>query len=166
VPSASGFLESLIQETLACRITLVHGDFSPKNILIQRGHLVLLDHEVIHFGDPAFDLGFSMAHFLSKAHHMPARRNDFLAAANDYWRTYLENLGPLAWAADLQPRAARHTLGCLLARVAGRSPLEYLTEDERLRQQEAVLCIVPRAPRRMPDLISTFEDTLCRLSKG
>jgi hypothetical protein len=57
-PAASDFLESLVQETLAYRTTLVHGDFSPKNILIHRGRLVLLDHEVIHFGDPAFDLGF------------------------------------------------------------------------------------------------------------
>jgi aminoglycoside phosphotransferase (APT) family kinase protein len=166
VPSASGFLESLIQETLSCRITLVHGDFSPKNILVHRGRLVLLDHEVIHFGDPAFDLGFSMAHFLSKAHHMPARRSAFLAAANDYWSLYLEALGPLAWAEELEARAVRHTLGCLLARVAGRSPLEYLAGDERVRQQEAVLRIVSRAPQRMADLIFTFEETLCRLSNA
>ena len=165
-PAASGFLESLIQETLACRITLVHGDFSPKNILIHQGRLVLLDHEVIHFGDPAFDLGFSMAHFLSKAHHMPARRLLFFAAANDYWRIYLEELGPLAWAVKLETRAVRHTLGCLLARVAGRSPLEYFTDDERRRQREAVLSIVPRPPLRMADLISTFEERLCLLSNG
>jgi 5-methylthioribose kinase len=161
VRSASEFLASLTQETLSCRITLVHGDFSPKNILIHRGRLVLLDHEVIHFGDPAFDLGFSMAHFLSKAHHMPARRDAFLAAANDYWRIYLQDLGPLVWAEKLEARAVRHTLGCLLARVAGRSPLEYLTDDERPRQQEAVLRIIPRAPRRMIDLISTFKERLC-----
>lgn len=166
VPSASGFLEALIQETLSCRITLVHGDFSPKNILIHRERLVLLDHEVIHFGDPAFDLGFSMAHFLSKAHHIPARRRAFLTAAEDYWRIYLEELGPLVWAEELEARAVRHTLGCLLARVAGRSPLEYLAEGERLRQQKAVLCIVPNPPRRMKDLISTFEETLCLLSNG
>lgn len=166
IPSASEFLESLIQETLSCRITLVHGDFSPKNILIHEGRLVLLDHEVIHFGDPAFDLGFSMAHFLSKAHHIPDRRRAFLKAANDYWRIYLEELGPLVWAGELETRAVRHTLGCLLARVVGRSPLEYLAKDERLRQQEAVLRIVPRPPRRMTNLISTFEETLCRLSIG
>jgi 5-methylthioribose kinase len=166
VPSASGFLESLTQETLSCRITLVHGDFSPKNILIHRGRLVLLDHEVIHFGDPAFDLGFSMAHFLSKAHHMPARSHAFLAAASDYWCIYREELGPLVWAEKLEARAVRHTLGCLLARVAGRSPLEYLIEDERSRQRQAVLRIIPHAPHRMMDLISTFKEILCLLSKG
>jgi aminoglycoside phosphotransferase (APT) family kinase protein len=163
-PSAAEFLESLIQETLSCRITLVHGDFSPKNILIHRGRLVLLDHEVIHFGDPAFDLGFSMAHFLSKAHHMSARRRSFFAAASEYWHTYRERLGVVAWAETLEARAVRHTLGCLLARVVGRSPLEYLAEDERLRQREAVLSIIPRAPHQLPHLISTFEERLCLLS--
>jgi thiamine kinase-like enzyme len=165
-PSASHFLESLIQETLASRTTLVHGDFSPKNILIHGGRLVLLDHEVIHLGDPAFDLGFSMTHFLSKAHHMPEHRRTILAAASEYWRIYLEELGALAWAEDLEPRAVRHTLGCLLARVVGRSPLEYLGEHERLRQREAVLSILPRPPLRMADLIATFEERLCLLSNG
>lgn len=160
-PSAARFLESLIQETLLCRITLVHGDFSPKNILIHRGRLILLDHEVIHFGDPAFDLGFSMVHFLSKAHHMPARRRSFAAAASNYWHTYRERLGAVAWAEKLEARAVRHTLGCLLARVLGRSPLEYLAEDERLRQREAVLSIMPRTPGQMPELISMFEERLC-----
>jgi 5-methylthioribose kinase len=160
-PAAASFLKSLIEETLSCRTTLVHGDFSPKNILIHQGRLVLLDHEVIHFGDPAFDLGFSMAHFLSKAHHVREQRSNFLAAAGDYWNTYVEGLGGPVWAENLEARAVRHTLGCLLARVAGRSPLEYFGEDERLRQREAVLSIVPRAPRQMANLISAFEERLC-----
>jgi len=120
VPAAAGFLDTLIRDTLACRITLVHGDYSPKNILIYKDRLVLLDHEVIHFGDPAFDLGFSLTHFLSKAHHLPALRREFAEAALEYWRVYAATLGTLPWAADLEQRAVRHTLGCLLARVAGR----------------------------------------------
>src|SRR2546427_2967 len=68
------FLERLIRDTLATRVCVVHGDYSPKNILIRAGRLVVLDHEVIHFGDPAFDLGFAMTHLLSKANHLPAQR--------------------------------------------------------------------------------------------
>ena len=161
-PAAAGFLDSLIRETRACRITLVHGDYSPKNILIYGGRLVLLDHEVIHFGDPAFDLGFSLTHFLSKAHHLPALRREFAAAALAYWRTYRDALGACAWSMDLEPRAVRHTLGCLLARAAGRSPLEYLDDDERARQREAVLGIMSAAPARIANLISIFEEALCR----
>ena len=160
-PAAAAFLNALIRETLACRITLVHGDYSPKNILVHEGRLVLLDHEVIHFGDPAFDLGFSLTHFLSKAHHLPARRHDFAAAALAYWRVYAEELGKPAWAADLEPRAVRHTLACLLARVVGRSPLEYLDAAERIRQRDAVLHILHAVPVTVADLISQFEKQLC-----
>lgn len=161
-PAAAGFLDSLIRETRACRITLVHGDYSPKNILIYGGRLVLLDHEVIHFGDPAFDLGFSLTHFLSKAHHLPALRREFAATALAYWRTYREALGACPWAADLEPRAVRHTLGCLLARVVGRSPLEYLDDDQRARQRQAVLRIMPAAPATIADLVAMLEEELCR----
>ena len=164
-PAAADFLNSLIRETLACRITLVHGDYSPKNVLIYECRLVLLDHEVIHFGDPAFDLGFSLTHFLGKAHHLPALRREFASAALEYWRAYSQELGAPAWAADLEPRTVRHTLACLLARVVGRSPLEYLSPAERLRQRDAVLHIMPSAPATVPDLISKFEERLCLPSK-
>lgn len=164
VPAAAGFLNALIRDTLACRVTLVHGDYSPKNVLVHQGRLVLLDHEVIHFGDPAFDVGFALTHLLSKSHHMPARRREFAEAAGAFWRVYLDALGHPAWAGDLEPRAVRHTLACLLARVAGRSPLEYLAPEERIRQRDLVLRIIPAAPARIADLISMFEEGLCRLS--
>src|SRR5262249_52446091 len=71
---ATSFLNALIAETRLHRETLVHGDYSPKNVLIRDGQLVLLDFEVIHWGDPAFDVGFGLTHLLSKAHHRPALR--------------------------------------------------------------------------------------------
>jgi aminoglycoside phosphotransferase (APT) family kinase protein len=156
VPAAADFLRALIDETLACRVSLTHGDYSPKNILVYEGRLVLLDHEVIHFGDPAFDLGFSLTHFLSKAHHLPDRRAAFADAANLYWWTYLRTVGEADWVEGLEARAVRHTLGCLLARVAGRSPLEYLDKEERLRQEEAVLALMPHPPATVPELVDGF----------
>jgi 5-methylthioribose kinase len=156
VPTAADFLHTLVDDTRACRISLTHGDYSPKNILIHEGRLVLLDHEVIHFGDPAFDLGFSLTHFLSKAHHLPDRRAAFAQAANLYWRTYLRAVSEADWVGDLEPRAVRHTLGCLLGRVAGRSPLEYLDEEERHRQKETVLALMSRTPTTVPELVEGF----------
>lgn len=163
-PAAAVFLHALIRETLARSITLVHGDYSPKNVLIHEGRLVLLDHEVIHFGDPAFDLGFSLTHFLGKAHHLPALRREFASGALEYWRVYSEALGASAralWAADLESRVVRHTLACLLARTVGRSPLEYLDSAERTHQRDAVLRIMPAAPASVADLISVFKELLC-----
>lgn len=156
VPDAAGFLRALVEETRARRDTLVHGDYSPKNILVREGRLVLLDHEVIHFGDPGFDLGFSLTHFLSKAHHLPGMREGFADVARFYWATYREVVEELPWAAEIEERAVRHTLGCLLARVAGRSPLEYLDEGELARQREAVLALLPYPPESVPGLVEDF----------
>ncbi|MCC6235016.1 MAG: phosphotransferase, partial [Verrucomicrobiales bacterium] len=74
VPATGDFLRSLVLDTRARRSCLVHGDFSPKNILIDNDRMVLLDHEVIHWGDPMFDVGFFLAHALSKAHALVGRR--------------------------------------------------------------------------------------------
>ena len=142
------------------RLALVHGDFSPKNVLIHAGRLILLDHEVIHFGDPAFDLGFSLTHFVSKAHHLPALRNRFIDAAGEYWKSYVETLGDLPWAGELEPRAVRHTLACLLARVAGRSCLEYLDPEERSRQRQVVVSMLEAAPATIPAAITEFIERL------
>jgi 5-methylthioribose kinase len=156
IPETAHFYESLIGETRARRLTLVHGDYSPKNILVYQGRLVLLDHEVIHFGDPAFDLGFALAHLLSKAHHVHDMRAAFATAAGDYWRTYRAALGGVPWAHDLEPRTVRHALGCLLARVAGRSTLEYMDGEERARQRAAALALMPQPPTSVADLAERF----------
>ncbi|MGH9158520.1 MAG: phosphotransferase family protein [Vicinamibacteraceae bacterium] len=156
VPSAGPFLRELIASTRRCRETLVHGDFSPKNILVHQGRLVLLDHEAIHFGDPAFDVGFSMTHLLSKAHHLGALRERFREACRQYWDGYRAGLPNVVWRHGLESRAVQHTLGCLLARVAGRSPLEYLAPAARFRQEAAVVAIIEEMPESMEALIGAF----------
>lgn len=167
-PQSAEFYASLIAETRAHRQTLVHGDYSPKNVLVHHGRLVLLDHEVIHFGDPAFDLGFSLTHFLSKAHHLPNQREAFAAAALHYWFSYCLALGDVQEdrgqsrfglrddKVELELRVVQHTLGCLLARVAGRSPLEYLDAAERQRQQGVVLALMAAAPETVAELVPAF----------
>lgn len=152
VPAAADFYARLITDTLAHRATIVHGDFSPKNILVNAGRLVLLDHEVIHWGDPGFDLGFALTHLLAKARHVAERRAAFAQAAREFWSAYTaETIGLFA---GLEPRAVRHTLGCLLARVDGRSPLEYLTPAERTAQRAAVLAQISAPPLAVAELIA------------
>ena len=160
VPDAASFLDALIDETRRRCLTLVHGDFSPKNILIREEQLVLLDHEVIHWGDPAFDVGFSLTHLLSKAHYLPPRRDAFAAAARAHWNSYATALGVGPWQNSLQHHAIRHTLGCLLARVAGRSPLEYFSESHRTRQRRVVLDLLRQMPRTIDELVARFIERL------
>jgi len=156
VQAASNFLADVVAATLSNRICLVHGDYSPKNVLVHDRELVLLDHEVAHFGDPAFDLGFSMTHLLSKAHHLPEQRTRFEEAALRYWSVYWGTVHSEEWSAGLERRAISSILACLLARVAGRSQLEYLDQLERANQQRVVLTLIAKAPVNVNDLISSF----------
>lgn len=160
VPESAPFYDALLADAWATRLTLVHGDYSPKNVLVHRGRLILLDHEVVHYGDPGFDLGFGLTHLLSKAHHLPGLRRDFAAAAAACWGAYAAVAAPLPWFPALEPRAVRHTLGCLLARVAGRSPLEYLDATERARQRAAVLRLMHAPPDTVAALAARFTAAL------
>jgi 5-methylthioribose kinase len=161
---AAAFLKELMAWTLSRSDTLVHGDFSPKNALVHNKQLILLDHEVLHFGDPAFDVGFSLTHFLSKALHLPAKRQAFLEAAQFYWRVYLAEVCAMPWVAHLNFRAAQHTLASLLARVCGRSPLEYLNNGERLTQQQIVLEMIEAGPRSVDQVITGFGEKIAGTS--
>ena len=155
VPTAAPFLERLVVETRAVAVCLVHGDYSPKNVLVRDGRLVLLDHEVAHLGDPAFDLGFSLAHLLSKARHLPASTDELAAGALRYLAAYRSEVAGFVWP-ELERRAVRHTLACLLARVRGRSQLEYLDVDERDDQEAAVLRLLPAPPATVAALAEGF----------
>ena len=160
-PAAAPFLTHLIQETRARQFTLVHGDYSPKNVLIQADRLIILDFEVAHFGDPAFDVGFALTHFLSKARHLPARRDAFLELARCFWHSY--HAGLSADFRALMPHfATRHTLACMLARVDGRSPLEYLDGRERDSQRRTVLALMAENIELVPELLERYQAELRR----
>ncbi len=161
VPDARDFLEQLIADTRARRLALVHGDYSPKNILIAAGKLILLDFEVIHFGDPAFDIGFSCAHFLAKASFLPQSRTAFMQMARAYWRAYCESLTPQIRDA-VADQAPRHTLACFLARMAGRSPLEYLDQTQRSRLQAIALDLLAQDNWELQTLMEDYEAQLRR----
>lgn len=166
VPEAAGFLRGLATATRTAGSALVHGDFSPKNILIHRGQLMLVDHEVIHWGDPMFDLGFALAHLLSKAHALPASREALGGAALLFWEHYrFATCECLAGTVE-ESRAVRHALGCLLARVAGRSPVDYLDADGRRRQRLAMIELIANPPATVAALADQFLDTITRLEAG
>jgi 5-methylthioribose kinase len=159
VPAAAAALGALIEETRRSGLALVHGDYSPKNVLIHAGRVVLLDHEVIHWGDPAFDAGFALTHLLGKANHLAAQRAAFAAAAQRAWACYAAVVDT-RFGATLEARAVRHLAACLLARVDGRSPLEYLGPAARARQRRAALRLLARPPARVADAIACVIEEL------
>jgi hypothetical protein len=160
LPAAEGFLHGLIEETLSKRICLVHGDYSPKNILVHAGRFVLVDHEVIHYGDPAFDVGFALTHLLAKALHREGLRGRLLNGARLWVGAYLGCAAKARFDPGFEARACRHAIGCLFARVLGRSPLEYLSEAERERQIGIAMDLMDRRSLTLLQIISRFEEAL------
>lgn len=160
VPRAGTFLKELIVRTLARSDTLVHGDYSPKNVLVRNQRLILLDHEVLHFGDPAFDIGFSLTHFLSKALHVREQRLVIIEGARSYWGRYFDEVREMPWIEDFEFRAASHTLACLLARVSGRSPLEYLSDTERIIQRQIATDLIGEDITTVDRVIAAFAERI------
>jgi len=122
----AGQLEALVQVTGTTKLALVHGDVSPKNILCGPSGPVFLDAECAWFGDPAFDLAFCLNHMLLKCIWRPHWTEAYLACYDALTQAYLQ---AVTWepAVRVESRAAHLLPGLFLARVDGKSPVEYLT---------------------------------------
>lgn len=144
-PDLRGRLLALVEVTRSTKRALVHGDVSPKNILVGPRGPVFLDAECAWYGDPAFDLAFCLNHMLLKAAWRPQwpdrYRDCFDALAGAY-------LAEVTWeaAAEIECRAARLLPALFLARVDGKSPVEYITDEagrERVRRVARPLIAAP-----------------------
>jgi Ser/Thr protein kinase RdoA (MazF antagonist) len=132
----------------ATREALVHGDFSPKNILIRGDRMVLLDCEVAWFGDPVFDVAFFLNHlFLKSLHHAPRRcGGDEMIDA--FWRAYAKKRTD-AEAQAIEKRLVPLLLMLMLARVDGKSPVEYLAATKRNFIRDFVAEHLPSPPESL-----------------
>jgi aminoglycoside phosphotransferase (APT) family kinase protein len=144
-PQLAHALEALVLQTQRNAKTLVHGDVSPKNILLGPQGPLLLDAECATWSDPAFDLAFCLNHLLLKCLWTPASSSDFLHCFEVLSASYLSSVD---WELprDLEARAARLLPGLLLARVDGKSPVEYVTQEhqrEQVRRVASALLIKP-----------------------
>ncbi|MCS6953454.1 MAG: aminoglycoside phosphotransferase family protein [Bryobacterales bacterium] len=130
-PDLAPFFDVLIRAYPEQRYCLVHGDWSPKNFLVWDHGVMAIDFEVAHFGDPAFDAAFLLNHLLLKSFHRPVWQARYAELAQAFWMTLSaelpEELG------DFEARVVRHWGGLLLARIDGKSPVEYI-RDESVKQ--------------------------------
>lgn len=158
-PDLADRLVRLADRTAAIRTTLVHGDVSPKNILHGPAGPVLLDAECAWYGDPAFDLAFCSAHLLLKTVWKPPHASAFLAALAALQRAYL---AAASWEPvdALEARAAELTAAVLLARVDGKSPADYLRDDDRAFVRETARGLVAETPPTMTGLAAAWRDAL------
>jgi aminoglycoside phosphotransferase (APT) family kinase protein len=144
-PDLAGQLRALAETTAAARLALVHGDVSPKNILVGPKGPVFLDAECAWYGDPAFDLAFCLNHLLLKCLWPPRAAAGFLGCFDGLATTYLD---AVAWEprAAIESRAARLLPGLFLARIDGKSPVEYITAEAdkaRVRRVARALLAAP-----------------------
>lgn len=168
-PEHAPALRALVAQTQAHKLSLVHGDVSPKNILVgpaaangEGRQPVFLDAECAWWGDPAFDLAFCLNHLLLKCLWQPQWRARYLAAFRALAEGYLAGV---AWEPRdvYEARCARLLPGLFLARVDGKSPVEYVAaaaDRERVRA-----CAKPllRAPRtRLAEVSEAWRQALER----
>ena len=151
-PSHAHHFERAVRRLLSSRRALVHGDYVPKNILVTpQGSLTVVDYEIVHYGEPAYDVATLTNHLLLKAHAASEHALAIGSAVKAFLQAYGDEAGTVTPAAGdvlLQ-------LGCLmLARVDGKSPVEYLTRDETKQQvRAAALGILDGHYATLPELV-------------
>ncbi|MCA9040180.1 MAG: phosphotransferase [Planctomycetaceae bacterium] len=164
-PDLENWINKLIEEMSAHRISLVLADFSPKNILISKQGIHLIDFETAHFGDPAFDLGFFLSHLLLKVIHFQQQGSECLQLADLFWKAYTQHLASESidhqthtFQMDLEGlnhRTLHHLAACMLARIDGKSPVDYITEEAIKEQVRSfALSLIHNPPVSVPKSFS------------
>jgi aminoglycoside phosphotransferase (APT) family kinase protein len=159
-PDLASVLEALAERTSVNKRTLVHGDVSPKNILIGPDGPVFLDAECAWYGDPAFDLAFCLNHMLLKCLWTPEAAELFLACFAALAEAYLARVD---WEAPeaLEARAASLLPGLFLARVDGKSPVEYVTDEAQKDQVRRVAsALLQRPPVRLATVAEAWREEI------
>ena len=130
-PEAASALQALVTVTQENKRALVHGDVSPKNILCRataNGPMpVFLDAECAWYGDPAFDFAFALNHLLLKCLWRPQQAARYMECFDALYDDYINQV---SWETtySIDGRTARLLIGLLLARIDGKSPVEYITD--------------------------------------
>ncbi|MCM0018672.1 MAG: phosphotransferase [Tagaea sp.] len=147
-PALAANLMALSRDTLARHEALVHGDISPKNILAGPAGPIFLDAECAWYGDPAFDVAFCLNHLLLKCVWKPAQAARYLGAFDALRAAYFGGRS-----AGSQARVARLLPALTLARIDGKSPVEYIVDERDKARVRAVVSPLVATPPRDLDMV-------------
>jgi 5-methylthioribose kinase len=148
--------DELIGMSLEIRTSLVHGDYSPKNMLVRGESIFLIDFEVVHWGDPSFDAAFLLNHLFLKAFHQPQVQGHFIGLVYEFWHTLRQTLADAVFGkqgfAGFEALTVKHLGGLLLARIDGKSPVEYINDEAtKERVRKAGTGILAEGPRTLDE---------------
>jgi 5-methylthioribose kinase len=138
-PEHSSAIKTLCEKILHNKHCLVHGDFSPKNILVKQGNIKIIDCEVAWYGDPSFDIAFMLHHLFIK--HIHFNNDALLALSETFFNAYKTSLGDELFEKISFEHLAQTTLLLMIARIDSKSPVEYLTEETRCKVRNIALTL-------------------------
>lgn len=152
-------LVALADRLYASEIALVHGDVSPKNILFRGADPILLDAECATMGDPCFDVAFCLNHLVLKAVHLPASRERLLASVGHFWHAYSPHI---AWEEprEMEKRVTELLPALMLARIDGKSPVEYLAERSRATVRALAIPLISHPVATLGKFVNTLKAEL------
>ncbi|HEY7157383.1 MAG TPA: aminoglycoside phosphotransferase family protein [Gemmataceae bacterium] len=159
-PEVADAVSPLIERLMSAQEGLCHGDYSPKNILTYEHGFTLVDYETAHLGDPTMDLGFFLSHLLLKAVKRAHDRQRHFELTRCFWQGYAAETTFLP-RTELQRRGIEHCAVCLLARIDGTSPVEYLPEEPKREAVRRLGCRMLRErPRQWEEVLDMAEESL------
>lgn len=158
-PTISSELTALADALHTASQVLVHGDVSPKNILLRKTGPVILDAECATMGDASFDPAFCLNHLMLKAVHLPKSRGSLLCAIEAFWNAYAEQV---TWERPdaVEARVCRLLPCLLMARIDGKSPVEYLDSRERNQVRQLALELIQQSFVRLLDIVNFTNEKL------
>jgi len=159
-PDLADRMRALIETTQRNKHALVHGDVSPKNILAGPDGPVFLDAECAWWGDPAFDLAFCLNHLMLKCLWVPSAQRALLDSFQAMTAAYLPFVG---WEppAALEARTAHLLPALFLARVDGKSPVEYITQEaDRIKVRMVARRLLADPPDRLADVAQAWKEEI------
>jgi len=153
-PEVAEQILRVIEQTKSRRNVLVHGDVSPKNILMRDGSPIILDAECTTMGDASFDVAFCLNHLILKSVHLQNHKDDLLEQAGALWDSYSAGID---WepVGEVEARMSNMLPVLMLARVAGKSPVEYLSESGQSLATHCALELINKPILTLPKLLAS-----------
>ncbi len=158
-PELSNHYKSTIDYLLNNKSTVIHGDFSPKNILIGKNFPVILDAETACWGNPVFDLAFFNNHLILKSILNNNICRGYIRLSKNFLDSYLSNFSQINYKLFIKKFIILQAL-LILARVDGKSPVEYFSSSHKSLARILARNIISSKSLKLSNLFDIWENVI------